>query len=667
MRRLLAQLLIVALIAILVPRVTAQPQAPAQPPATTAVVVRVSYADQADLQRLANEYDVWEVRPKEHVVLIQIEDLAQADRFRDDGRTVVVDEQRTAELRNLPETFRSGYKTNVELYAHMQALATAHPELTQMIDYGDSWDKVMPGGNAGFDLYALRITNEAIGGTKPVFFVMANIHAREIATPEIAWRLAERYVNGYGVDADVTWVLDHTTLYVVYMVNPDGHLKVEQNVDWRKNTDNDDGCGSTYGTDLNRNSDFQWGGLGASTNPCNETYRGPSAASEPEVTALQNFLVSVFPDQRPDDLVTPAPITSTGVFVTLHSYAEDLIPVWSYNFSASPNHAQIMQLERKWAAQSNYTPCNPPDAGSCSVSYAASGVTEDFVYGRLGVPGYTFEVGTSFYPTYSTITTTIIRPNLIMLGYGAKVAPGPYWLPAGPDVLSVLSAPNPVTAGQPVTFTAVVSDTQNGNQNITAAEYFVVRPGDPAFVIPAPGSATPMTAIDGNFNSPVEGVRAVYNTTGAMTGAYLVVVRGRDAGNNWGRLAQRVQPQSHADARPLADEHAGAQRHTHGDGLRIRQHRLCLRHVDGQRHRRRHDQHRQRLRRLRHDDHAALRLHVLQQRAHDHRVRGLEWQADVHQQHLRLQQRLPPGRLPEQSDRAAVGRPAHRRAIRLFR
>ncbi|MCZ7672806.1 MAG: hypothetical protein M5U34_39650 [Chloroflexi bacterium] len=49
--------------------------------------------------------------------------------------------------------------------------------------------------------------------------------------------------------------------------------------------------------------------------------------------------------------------------------------------------------------------------------------------------------------------------------------------------------------------------------------------------------AAPLTAVDGNFNSPIETGRGVLDTTGLGTGRHTLFVRGQDALGNWGRSA----------------------------------------------------------------------------------------------------------------------------------
>ena len=57
---------------------------------------------------------------------------------------------------------------------------------------------------------------------------------------------------------------------------------------WKKTRSNYGG--SCYGVDPNKNFDANWGVVGSSTNPCSDTYAGPSAGSEPITQALTNYV-----------------------------------------------------------------------------------------------------------------------------------------------------------------------------------------------------------------------------------------------------------------------------------------------------------------------------------------------------------------------------------------
>ena len=112
------------------------------------------------------------------------------------------------------------------------------------------------------------LTNRSIPGPKPRLAVMAAIHAREYTTAELATRFAEHLVAQYGVDADITWLLDYTEFHLIPIANPDGRKWAEAGYSWRKNTHDSMTCGYpgeeglnvNEGVDLNRNSSFKWNG-----------------------------------------------------------------------------------------------------------------------------------------------------------------------------------------------------------------------------------------------------------------------------------------------------------------------------------------------------------------------------------------------------------------------
>lgn len=127
---------------------------------------------------------------------------------------------------------------------------------------------------------------------------MAAIHARELATAEIAWNWIDYLTSQYGVNAAVTSLLNTTEVWVLPMQDPDGRKIVENGgatpLFQRKNADNLRGScanpptsSNQYGVDLNRNATFHWGGIGSSSAACSQTYRGTAAASEPETQAAQ--------------------------------------------------------------------------------------------------------------------------------------------------------------------------------------------------------------------------------------------------------------------------------------------------------------------------------------------------------------------------------------------
>ncbi len=434
------------------------------------IIVRIGAPTQTQVNTLAGMVDVWEVDHAQGIVTARVDEAAIA-RLRALGYTVTVDAARTANARSAaappvaagaapPGTIPgyACYRTVDQTYADMQALATAHPRLAQWIDYGDTWDKLQPGGAPGLDLRALVITNRDRSGPKFPFVVIASIHARELATAEVAVRFAEQLVGGYGIDPTVTWLLDYGEVTIVPMANPDGRKIAEQLVYWRKNTHNEGACSaqpnlySTYGVDLNRNSSFGWGACTAagcsSTDLCSLTYRGEGPASEPETEALQSYLSTLFADQRGPGMGDAAPADTEGLFISLHSYGELVLYPWGHTGDATPNGPELQALGDRFSAVTGYRVCQ---AGAPGCLYATDGTTDDWSYGTLGVASYTFEMGTQFFEGCGTFESTI-RPDVTeALIYGATAARRPYQWPQGPATISATLTPTRVVEGQPLT------------------------------------------------------------------------------------------------------------------------------------------------------------------------------------------------------------------------
>lgn len=512
-------------------------------------VARVYYEQVSDIDALAR-YDVWEYNNlREKYVLVSM-DRTIYHRLERVGWRMEIDQEATAMLTGgLPDTFYGGYRTVDELYTDLEAINAAYPDITELVDYGDSYCKtqlgcVTLGGDVqpGYDLLAMRVTNRTITGTKPVFFLMAGIHAREITVPEIAMRMLDWLVAGYNVNPDATWIVDHHEVWIVPSVNPDGHWIVELGEQppyygspfWqRKNANRSNGCttwppssGSQYGIDLNRNHSFMWGLNGSSPYPCDQTYRGPSAASEHEVNELQNLVLTLIPDQKGPNVNDPAPDDTAGLLITMHSYSQLVLWPWGYTTAAAPNRAGLETIGDKFATYNGYTSCQP---SLCL--YTVSGSTDDWSYGELGIPSYTFEIGYQFMPPYSEIDNVQWPDNGPALQYAAKIARTPYMLAYGPDALNVAATDN---GDGTATLTATINDQTNGSQAITAANYFI---DTPYWLTATTPISLPMTAVDGTFNSSVEAVEATVDLSGLAAGRHTLFVRGEDAGGHWGPVS----------------------------------------------------------------------------------------------------------------------------------
>lgn len=418
------------------------------------VLARVQFQSQAELNWLGSRMDIWEVHAAEGYVLAYM-NAAGMETLRQAGYTVTVDWLETASAARLAAAVTaeaealtgipgySCYRTVAETEAALAGLAAAYPNLTRLVDIGDSWERVHTGGASGHDLWALEITNHQTAGGKPVLFVMGAIHAREYATAETALRFAEFLLQQYGNDANITWLLDHNQVSILPQANPDGRVIAEDGYYQRKNANlTSTKCSyppteaSQKGVDLNRNSSFEWGG--DSDQPCNITYQGPSAASEPETQAIQTYAATLFADRRGPNLNDAAPEDTTGVFITLHSYGGDVLWPWGHTSSPAPNSTGLQVLGRKMAYLSAYS-ANQSSVGM----YYTTGATDDWAYGELGMPAYTIEMGTDFFEPCENFEETVYGANRSMLWYALKSAARPYVTPFGPEVYELdLGAPD---------------------------------------------------------------------------------------------------------------------------------------------------------------------------------------------------------------------------------
>lgn len=520
-------------------------------PQVSILAVHVQHPLKAAARLQRQGYDLVEARSGR--TLYVVGDAATRRSLTRAGYDVTVSRTFARLTQQQQSLFYGGYKTADEYAAGLDAVAVAHPDLAVVHDVGDSWKKVQ-NASQGNDLKAICITKLqpgdcqlSPGSAKPRFFLMATVHARELTATEVADRFVNELVTQYGVSAEVTAIVDNTEVWVLPLANPDGREIAEPGAPTpylqRKNANNTTGScavpptvSNQHGVDINRNHSFLWGGVGTSSNACDQTYKGVSAASEPETQALQTLMGQLFADNRGPNITDAAPLTTPGMMLTLHSYGNLVLIPWGHTNTASPNNTGLRNTAFRLNYYNGYTAGQPGQ-----VLYNTSGTSDDWAYGTLGVAGATVEIGPSsgscggFVPAYSC-QAGFWNTNRSMLMYAAKLARQPYTLSLGPNTTTGAVSPATVAAGTNVTLTATGADSAYGtsgvsrpsSQRVTAGQYFLDVPPW------AGGTAVAMTATDGNFNSTSEGIRATVNTTGLSSGVHYLYVQARDLNNNWG-------------------------------------------------------------------------------------------------------------------------------------
>ena len=307
-----------------------------------------------------------------------------------------------------------GFYTYQEFLNHLDTMFAKYPNLiTQSAAIGTYQT------HEGLPIYWLKISdNPTVDETEPEILYTALHHAREPGSLSQIIMYMYYLLENYGIIDEVTNILDNTELYFIPMINPDGYIR-NQNTNpigggmWRKNRrDNGDG---TYGVDLNRNYGEAWGfdDNGSSPNTSSDTYRGPSAFSEPELEAVKYF-------------------SETHEFLMVlnyHTYGNLLIYPWGYAPSFyTPDSAVFVEFAKVMTEQNNYT----YGTGDQTVGYIVNGDSDDWQYGeQTSKPkslSFTPEAGDNddgFWPPSSrieSISKSNLRQNLNFAHLAGKYA-----------------------------------------------------------------------------------------------------------------------------------------------------------------------------------------------------------------------------------------------------
>ncbi len=176
-----------------------------------------------------------------------------------------------------------------------------YPAIAERRDLGATY--------GGRQITAIQITRGATGADiprRPAVLYNSMQHAREWLAGETCRRTLDYVTSNYGTTTsagrEVTRLVNTTELWFVCVNNPDGYeyTFTPGNRLWRKNLRDNNTDGSITigdGVDPNRNFPKNWGRdeEGSASDPADDTYRGPSAASEPETKAMQRLFNEIHP------------------------------------------------------------------------------------------------------------------------------------------------------------------------------------------------------------------------------------------------------------------------------------------------------------------------------------------------------------------------------------
>jgi len=278
-----------------------------------------------------------------------------------------------------------------QMLQEMQDIVANYPGIAKLDSIGESYEKTVDRG--GYIIWALKISdNVQVEEDEPEVFYFANMHAREIITPEIIMYFMHDLVDNYNTDPYITYLINNRQIWLSPTVNPDGHEYVFTGTSsfnrndpmwWRKNKqdNNDNGKfdASQDGVDLNRNFGYKWGydNNGSSPYPTSNTYRGTGPFSEPESQVVRDF------------------VTAHNFIIALsfHSYSQLWLYPWAYKDAYTSDHETFVALAESCVAYNNYDPVRGVEL------YPVNGGSDDWFYGeqttKNKVFSFTPEVGNS--------------------------------------------------------------------------------------------------------------------------------------------------------------------------------------------------------------------------------------------------------------------------------
>ncbi len=259
----------------------------------------------------------------------------------------------------------------------LRQTAARYPQLAQLVRLGSTV--------RGQDLLAVRVTKNArkvTQGSRPAVIYVGAQHAREWITPEMVRRLMAHFLKNYGTDTRITRLVNTTEMWFVPVANPDGYdfTFTDDNRLWRKNLRDNNGdtqITGADGVDLNRNFAVKWGwdNEGSSPEISSQTYRGPSANSEPETAALDALFARVGFEE----------------FVNYHSAAELLLYGigWQVN---TPSPDDTIYEAMAGTDEQPAVPGYDPDISA--ELYTTNGDTDTHMTVQYGTLGFTPEMTT---------------------------------------------------------------------------------------------------------------------------------------------------------------------------------------------------------------------------------------------------------------------------------
>lgn len=288
-------------------------------------------------------------------LLIVPSELEQLRRMGFDPKIVIADmNQYRQQVMSSPD-FAQYHDYNSTLLL-VDSLLGAYPNLIKKSIYGYSV--------LGRELYAVKISdNVSADENEPEISFDGCHHGDEIMGSEVLILLMRDLCVKYGIDPQITNLVDGREIWIYPFVNPDGRQALTRT--------------NSNGVDVNRDWGYMWDQWGGS----------PGEFSQPESQAIAKWILE----------------NQFALSQSNHGGTEALLYPWSYRPNPTPDDAPIHFIAKGYSTNSGYA--NLQYSQGYGGLYPINGSAKDYFYGVMGSVGWTLEVSNDKIPPASLIST----------------------------------------------------------------------------------------------------------------------------------------------------------------------------------------------------------------------------------------------------------------------
>ncbi|KAI5641741.1 zinc carboxypeptidase domain-containing protein [Phthorimaea operculella] len=255
----------------------------------------------------------------------------------------------------------TAYYNVADIHEYLRNMSNIYPEWVKVVSAGKSYE--------GRELLGIQIKTPGTNN-KPIMFIESGIHASERIGPATTTYFINQLLTSShpGIQA----MREEFEWHIFPTVNPDGYqYACDYDIGWRKTrSKSSNGC---YGTDPNRNWDYNWMKSGGSDDPCSDHYSGTKPFSEEETRNLARYVSG---------------LKNLTSYIAFHSDAQMILIPYSDTKKHEDNYndmVQIGNLSIEYGYQVNKARYDGPGTAA-ELLYSASGVSMDWVKHTMSTP-----------------------------------------------------------------------------------------------------------------------------------------------------------------------------------------------------------------------------------------------------------------------------------------